>query len=612
MTRRMIPGGACRPWAIGLAVFAAAAASGPGFAQGATDAAPGGSGRGFRVPPASRSTGGGRALGDLVAGPFDVTTPTGDVRCLGAGWFGGTYWVTGTDSPNGPKIYEFDVSGALLNTYVQTTSSPFWGHRDVADGETTGRSELYSGNEQGELNVYDLSTGAAVWVGSVSVNTVQTIRALAVDPKSGRFFSGDFGAPVLEFDGAGFVVRSYPNPGSDVYGAAWDTTSDTLWLHGQDDNGFGNECHFSEYTVGGGVLSFTGREFWGIDFPASNNTAGGADFYPDPRNPDGDTLLAMHQTSPDSLVAYNAVGPMPPPPPTSWPVNLPSGVLALTAAGLLEGFEGHAGTVPVHMAVSELDAATMSFDPEAWCNIGQRGPTVGGQSGIGAYLGAYALEMGLDPAAASYHDVRNALVLRLDSGQQDLELELRAYDHGEESDLFDGVWLSEDGQYWYRSWGDWSRISGLQWATVGPLDLTATAASTAGEFYLMLAQEDDFPLGFLDGVQVDEIRIRPAGSSPTLAVTGLVGGQTATAEVTHATPGGLVYYSSSFGGGGPTTRSAGSCGSVIVGLSPPIRRFGPVSADASGVAVMTLAVPAGASGRAVWIQAFDLASCTPQ
>ena len=545
-----------------------------------------------------------------MAGPFDVETPTADVRCLGANYYGGSYWVTGTNDPFGPKIYEFDLNGVLLNTNLQTTTSPFWGHRDMADGENLGRTELYAGNETGELNVYDMSSGSPVWLTSIPVATSSTIRALAVDPNSGHFLSGDFSSPILEFDSSGTIVNSYPNPASDVYGAAWDTTNDTLWLHGQDDNGFGNSNHFHEYDLSGGSLSFTGREFWGSNSPAG--IAGGADFYADSRNPDSDTLLGLSQASPDEISAYNAVGTTPPPPPVSWIVNLPGTFVSIPAAGAVEGFEAYGGSVPAHMAVSELDAATGLADPEAWCNIGQRGPTTGGRSGNPPFAGSYALEMGLDPSSSNYHDVRNALVLGIDAGGKVLELDFQAYEHGEETDPIDGVWVSENGSDWWEVWSTWNSLLASQWNAIAAVDLSSTPADTSQSFYLMIAQEDNFPLGYLDGVQVDEIGFTVTGTvGPVLAVTNLVAGQVATATVTQATPGGLVYFAYSLAGGGPTAVPVGPCGTVVADLSPPVLALPPVFADPSGTADVQALAPAGTAGRSVWLQAFDLPACAP-
>ena len=569
------------------------------------------------VTPQPVGSPGGRALGDVIRGPFDVETPTADIRCLGVAYQGGSYWVTGADSDNilvpGQKIYQYDLSGNLLTTTLQTTGSTFWGHRDMADDEFSGGTRLFAGNESGELNVYDMSSGLPMWTNAVAVGTTQTIRGLALQP-GGNFFSGDFGASILEFDLAGTVVNTYINPGTAVYGAAWNTTDNTLWLYGQDDNGFGNLCHFSEYTVGGGVLTFNNREFW-MQTTTNTGIAGGADFYADALNPDVDTIVGLSQDAPDQIVASNAIGSTPPPPPVTWIVNLPGSFLTHPGGTLSEGFEGYGGTVPAHMAVSEFDASFMP-SPDAWCNIGQNGPTTGGASGNLPRTGTYCLEMGGNPGSPTGIEVRNALVIGLDGNGLDLLMDFWAYDHGEETDAFDGVWVSDNGTDWFSVWGTWNDLTPATWEQVIGLDLAATPAVTSGQFYLMLAQDDNFPLGNLDGVQVDDIDLTGPPLGPTLSIANLVGGQVPTATVVNATPGDMVFFAYSFLGPGPTTLAAGVCGTVDAdlgdGTPASVMNNGMVVADPGGTAVF---MPANVinpvlTGTTVWLQGYDRGSCT--
>lgn len=96
---------------------------------------------------------------------------------------------------------------------------------------------------------------------------------------------------------------------------------------------------------------------------------------------------------------------------------------------------------------------------------------------------------------------------------------------------------------------------------------------------------------------------------PRLSAAGLVAGQQVTLTVDEATPGGLVAFAYSAAGPGPTSVSVSGCGILTVELSQPIRLLSPMVADPMGQAVMSARVPAGAGGVAVWIQAFDAASC---
>ncbi|RMH02730.1 MAG: hypothetical protein D6702_07965, partial [Planctomycetota bacterium] len=288
-------------------------------------------------------------------------------------------------------------------------------------------------------------------------------------------------------------------------------------------------------------------------------------------------------------VVVDDVGP--PPPPPAWP-NLPAAFVA--ASGYLDDFESYAGVVPPHMAVNELDAMFGAPDPEAWCNIGQHAPAITASSGL------YCLEMGLDPASNNYHDVRNGLILGLDgTGAGALELDFQAIDHGEETDPWDGVWLSDNGLDWFQAYGPWTSLSS-SWQAVSVGDITGTGASTAGNFYLLFAQDDNFPYGYLDGIGVDDIDIHPpAPAGPVLSIANLVGGATATATVTNATPGGFVVFGVSATGGGPTSTTWGD-----VMLSAPIHtRWN--KADAGGTATWNHQVYPHLSGSTLWFHALD-------
>ena len=322
------------------------------------------------------------------------------------------------------------------------------------------------------------------------------------------------------------------------------------------------------------------------------------------------SALPAQAASPAAPSPTGGAGVPPPRPPVSWTVNLPTSFVSIPAAGASEGFEGYGGTVPSHMAVTEIDAVTGLADPEAWCNIGQRGATTGGSSLLGPHSGSYALEMALDPSSSNYHYVRNALVIGLDGNNQTLEMDFWAADHGEETHSIDGAWVSENGSDWCQVWADWNALNISQWNSIAAVDLSGTSIDTTGRFYLMFAQEDNFPLGNLDGAQVDDVSFRVTGSlGPVLTVTPLVAGQVTTASVTGATPGGRVYFAYSLVGGGPTSVPLGPCGVVALDLSQPIRVQPPVHADASGAASLSASVPPATAGRSIWMQAYDAAGC---
>ncbi|RMH01004.1 MAG: hypothetical protein D6702_12550 [Planctomycetota bacterium] len=285
------------------------------------------------------------------------------------------------------------------------------------------------------------------------------------------------------------------------------------------------------------------------------------------------------------------------PPPPAWP-NLPTSFQA--AAGYHDDFESYLGVVPSHFGVNELDSLTGLPDPEAWCNIGQHALAITTTSGV------YCLEMGLIPGSTNYHNVRNGLVIGLNgAGATELNLDFQAIDHGEETNTWDGVWVSDDGLNWYQSYGPWTALLS-SWQPVTAGDLMTAGANTNGDFYLLFAQEDNFPYGYLDGIGIDDVNIvDPGPPGPTLSVTGLVAGGLATVQVDFATPGGLVRHGYSLVGGGPTTTPYGD-----LLLSPPYSELPAMTANASGTARMTMPIPPGTTGVAVWLHAFDVGSLT--
>lgn len=90
-------------------------------------------------------------------------------------------------------------------------------------------------------------------------------------------------------------------------------------------------------------------------------------------------------------------------------------------------------------------------------------------------------------------------------------------------------------------------------------------------------------------------------SGPSYAITGLVGGGTATLAVTNATAGGAVLLGYSLTGAGPTMTPFGP-----VDMSPPISQLPTLTADAQGFASMSTGVPSRASGFTLYTQGADL------
>lgn len=87
---------------------------------------------------------------------------------------------------------------------------------------------------------------------------------------------------------------------------------------------------------------------------------------------------------------------------------------------------------------------------------------------------------------------------------------------------------------------------------------------------------------------------------PALTVPTLVAGSWVMFQVDYCTPFGLVNILFSTTGGGPTNTSYG-----VTSLSVPIRMMPAFTADVDGYGAWFVRVPSSASGRSVWMQAYD-------
>jgi hypothetical protein len=530
-----------------------------------------------------------RGLGTVVAGPFDVETAANDNRCLGVEEAWGHYWVTGrghTSIGDVYMIHKYTHAGVYVASYPQNVSAANlggWGGRDMEADDAA--NTLWVGNDNGYVEVmdHDPVTGGLVYNSTVITQVGATVRALCRNSASGNFFCKDFGGDLFEFDMAtGFLVNIFTLTTVSAYGLAYDAAKNTLWAT---DSG----------TMLVEIDPATGLET-GVGFgTVLGGAPGGADFYQDPRNPNSASLVVLHQIAPDRIVVYDTIGP---PGGLNWTVNRPTSFVP--GAAYADGFESYGGVLPPHMARTAVNPATGYPDAEAWC-------VIDGGSGLGAASGTACLEMGLLPTSNNYHDVRNALVLGLNgAGWTTMTLDFQAKDYGEEAQSIDGVWVSDDGLSWTQVYSDWGALPNGSWALVSGLDLSSAGPSTQGDFYLMFAQEDNYPYGNLDGVGVDEILVTGSGATtPGLSVSNLVAGQVVTISVDRATPGGRVRHGYSLRGGGPVSTVYGD-----LLLSPPYVELPFMTADAAGHASFAAPVPPGTSGRAVWLHAMDLGSLT--
>ncbi|MEQ8845912.1 MAG: GC-type dockerin domain-anchored protein [Phycisphaerales bacterium] len=175
------------------------------------------------------------ALGDTIGCPTDLDTLTGDNGNLGVEFAFGYYWITHNgDFATGTQVLvQADTDFNIVETYIQLTNSPQWGHRDGASIES--ENLLFFGAEGGEVTqyVFDPSTQRLDLTASqiLQFDTTNTIRALAWDPNLEQFYSKDFSDPVEIYDRSGFLLN-FGDSDVSAYGAAYDPTTETVWFHG--------------------------------------------------------------------------------------------------------------------------------------------------------------------------------------------------------------------------------------------------------------------------------------------------------------------------------------------------------------------------------------------
>lgn len=98
-------------------------------------------------------------------------------------------------------------------------------------------------------------------------------------------------------------------------------------------------------------------------------------------------------------------------------------------------------------------------------------------------------------------------------------------------------------------------------------------------------------------------------SGPSLTISNLVGGATASFTVANATPGGQVGVALSRIGGGPSNVNTAFCGALTLLMQPPLMVIGVAPANGAGTRVFQVNVPANASGRQIWSQGLDFQTC---
>lgn len=296
------------------------AGSGPGVSASDThDWIPRSSGAINGVAPTPLDTTAGHdGLGRVVWGPvpMDKLDPTNN-GFLGVEELNGRIFVTARDPAVGSAhvFYEVDQAGNLVATLPQdpATGSSAWGWRDLAsDG-----ANLMAGYEGG-IHVFDPNTGALVNqvlaangpqtltanpIGGAGLATLGNYRAVAFDPTgnggNGSIITASFGSVMMEIDLQGNILRQW-GPGSwSSYGHALDPTDNTkMWV-----NSIPNAGPLGEMDLTPTMEAPTGNT---IPVILPGSAQGGLDAVLGGLGTSGSAvdLLALHQSTPDTIVGY--------------------------------------------------------------------------------------------------------------------------------------------------------------------------------------------------------------------------------------------------------------------------------------------------------------------
>ncbi len=163
----------------------------------------------------------------------DVEAICGDNQIVGCAYADGKFFISGGNNGINPNmLYVLDSTGVLLNTLTQPTPTS-WGWRDMAyDG-----TYLYAGDNGDTVYAFDTDGNLLPSLYIPRPSGVAMVRALAYDPITDHFWTGNFGAAIVEFDRDGNVISSgSPAPLTAVYGMAWDEVTPGgpwLWIYDQ-------------------------------------------------------------------------------------------------------------------------------------------------------------------------------------------------------------------------------------------------------------------------------------------------------------------------------------------------------------------------------------------
>jgi hypothetical protein len=260
---------------------------------------------------------------------FEIENATGDDNADGVENACGFYWITGRglSGPTPPgfhAIYQLDLNGNKVATYMQNPSGSPFGHRDMARHDPTGR--LWAGEENGRLVEYQFNpspppNGVLSFVTSYVIPGVGTIRALTHDPDASMggtdvFIAADLNGPIHVFSiNPIVVINTFPNPGKTFTGFGYDEINSIVWAYSQDKPTGATPPDLSQVNglnPANGQL-IPGLVFQGVAFPPPN-VASGATVFRHPQFPCSLQMAVITQSAPDMLVTYDLAVPLCAPP----------------------------------------------------------------------------------------------------------------------------------------------------------------------------------------------------------------------------------------------------------------------------------------------------------
>jgi len=148
--------------------------------------------------------------------------------------------------------------------------------------------------------------------------------------------------------------------------------------------------------------------------------------------------------------------------------------------------------------------------------------------------------------------------------------------------------------------GDWVTLTGGtllegEWRTVS-CDLSSTGLDLSGDFYLAIAQQDNYPYKSQDGIAVDQLAL----DRPVMDALNLVVSEVATLTVENVDPSSIVLPLRSFSGGLTPTAFG------LLNLGQPFESLGFLTPDASGIAQAQFQVPFLAKGLTFYLQSLEI------